>query len=136
MIWSHSGFQGLPPSSTFLMSIGVGGAGLACAGEAVAIPMKNTKLTVNNDVFSAEILMFTGSPPRIDLLRCHPSRDCSASGSARKDHARNQGDLPWSNTPPCPEGTSNRRAYGSCRLLPAGTAWESRHLAGFRRRLS
>jgi hypothetical protein len=60
---------------------------MACAGEAVAIPMKNTRLTVNNDVFSAEILMFTGSPLLTDLLRCHRSLDCSASGSARKDHA-------------------------------------------------
>src|ERR1700681_67539 len=108
MIWSHSGFQGLPPSSTFLMSIGVGGAGLACAGEAVAIPMKNTKLTVNNDVFSAEILMFTGSPPRIDLLRCHPSRDCSASGSARKDHAGIKGIFPGPTHPP----VRNGRAIG------------------------
>lgn len=27
MIWSHCGFQGVPPSSTFLTSIGVGGTG-------------------------------------------------------------------------------------------------------------
>src|ERR1019366_1595756 len=40
-------------------SIGVGGAGLVvCAREAVAIPMKNTRPAMN-DVFSAEILMFT-----------------------------------------------------------------------------
>jgi hypothetical protein len=40
--------------------MGVGGAGLVvCAREAVAIPMKNARLTMN-DVFSAEILMFTG----------------------------------------------------------------------------
>ena len=59
MIWSHCGFQGVPPSSTFFSSMGVGGADLvACACEAVAIPMKNTRLTMN-DVFSAGKLMFT-----------------------------------------------------------------------------
>src|ERR1019366_251363 len=59
MIWSHCGFQGVPPSSTFFSSMGVGGAGLvACARKPVAIPMKNMRLTMN-DVFSAEILMLT-----------------------------------------------------------------------------
>jgi hypothetical protein len=61
MIWSHSGFQGVPPSSTFFMSIGVGGTGsMACACEGVAVSMKNTRLTMNSDVFDAQILTFTG----------------------------------------------------------------------------
>jgi hypothetical protein len=60
MIWSHCGFQGVPPSSTFFTSIGVGGADLvACACDAVAIPMKNVRLTMNHEVFSAEILTFS-----------------------------------------------------------------------------
>jgi hypothetical protein len=74
-----------------------------------------------------------GFPPRIDLLRCHPSLDCSASDSARKDQG--QVDLPWSNTPPARKG----RAIGEP-MAPAVSclqaASESRHLAGFRRRLS
>jgi hypothetical protein len=32
---------------------------MACAGEGEVIPMQNARLTVNNDAFSAEILMFT-----------------------------------------------------------------------------
>jgi hypothetical protein len=43
------------------MSIGVGGTGsMACAWEGVAVSMKNTRLTMNSDVFDAQILTFTG----------------------------------------------------------------------------
>jgi hypothetical protein len=60
---------------------------MACAGEGVAIPMKNKRLTMNDDVCSAEILMFASLRSLLNPVHCHPSRDCSASGSDRKDHA-------------------------------------------------
>ena len=76
MIWSHSGFQGLPPSSAFFRSIGVGGAGLAaCAGDVVALAMKSTRLPINNDVLSADMLVFTVLCNR----RLHQLRIVSAS---------------------------------------------------------
>src|ERR1700722_6199587 len=57
---SHCGFQGVPPSSTFFMSTGVGGAGLmACACEAVGIAMQNVRHIMNHRVFSTEILTFS-----------------------------------------------------------------------------
>jgi hypothetical protein len=40
---------------------------VACAGETVAIPMKNTRLTINIDV-SAEMLMFTASATNRHVL--------------------------------------------------------------------
>src|ERR1022692_4998418 len=56
MIWSHCGFQGVPPSSTFLMSIGVGGTGrTVCACEGVPIPMHNARLATDHRVFSTGI---------------------------------------------------------------------------------
>jgi hypothetical protein len=87
MIWSHCGFQGVPPSATFFTSIGVGGAVLAdCTCEDVAIPYKIGRLTINEDVFSAEILTFS---PRvvIDSSTFPPSHDCSDLSSDHKDHA-------------------------------------------------
>jgi hypothetical protein len=43
------------------MSMGVGGTGsMACACEGVAVSVKNTRVTMNNDIFDAQILMFTG----------------------------------------------------------------------------
>ena len=117
MIWSHCGFQGVPPSSTFFTSIGVGGAGLvACACEAVAIPMKNTRLTMN-DVFSAEILMFTGPPLPIDPVVA--TRLVTARLQVdRKDHAGIDAIFPGSTHPPAPEGRANRPAHGA-HVLPA-----------------
>jgi len=57
MIWSYREFQGFPPSSTFFISIGIGGAGLmACACEAVGIAMQNVRHTMNHGVFSTKIL--------------------------------------------------------------------------------
>jgi hypothetical protein len=41
---------------------------------------------MNDDVCSAEILMFTSLRSLLNPVHCHPSRDCSASGSDRKDH--------------------------------------------------
>ena len=88
MIWSHCGFQGVPPSSTFFSSIGVGGAGLvAWAREAVAIPMKNTRPTMNA-VFSADVLMFTGLACRVlpasTTLDVTPSCGLSLPSFARR----------------------------------------------------
>ena len=112
-IWSHCGFQAVPPSSTFFMSIGVGGTGLiACAGEGVAIPMKNKRLTMNDDVCSAEIIKFTSLRSLLNPVHCHPSRDCSASGSDRKDHAGDRRDLHGSNHSPVRKGRGDRAGLG------------------------
>src|ERR1700722_11254442 len=60
MIWSHCEFQGVPPSSTFFTSIGVGGAGLmACASKAAGIGMQNVRHTMNHGAFSIKILTFS-----------------------------------------------------------------------------
>src|ERR1017187_7759329 len=60
MIWSHCGFQGVPPSSTFLMSIGVGGTGrIACAREGVPIPMHSARLAIAHHLLSTGIPSFS-----------------------------------------------------------------------------
>src|SRR5580692_12941001 len=99
---------------------------MACAAEAVVIPMKNTRLSVTNDVFSAEILMFTEPPLPIDPLRSRPSRDCWPSGS---DHRINQGStaiLTWLKTHTWPDG-ENRRTHVACRVLRLTSALQSRN---------
>ena len=103
MIWSHCEFQGVPPSSTFFMSIGVGGADLMdCACESVPIPMHKARLVMNRDVFSAEIPTFS---LRYESMQYVATRRATALLQVfdRKDYGSTRSLL--FNTPACPEAT-------------------------------
>ena len=132
MIWSHCGSQGVPPSSTFLMSIGVGGAGLmACACEGVPIPRHNARLRIDHHVFRTALPTFSLPQESIHCLatvarnlsrRFWPQRSCE-----------DRRDLSRLHLPACPVVARFGRARP---VISASIALNSRGLAGFRRRLS
>src|SRR5260370_4143337 len=59
---------------------------MACECKGLVTPIQSTSLTMNHDVFSAEILTLASATNRCNTL---PPVACfSAQGSDRKDHAR------------------------------------------------
>ena len=112
---------------------------VACACEAVAIPMKNTRLTINHDVFSAEILTFTtpANNRYVSVATCFetPLLQVLTEKIIRVSTRSFLLQQNWFNHPTV-RGSGNRRDHSAFHLLPASIALDSRRLAGFRRRLT
>jgi hypothetical protein len=122
MIWSHCGFQGVPPISTFFTSIG-GAAGLVWCPAHSKLWLPHEKYETHDE------RCLQRSDTHVDrasatnrCFTCHPSRDCPAQVlTDRVDPCMGR---PWS---------VNTRAHSACRRA---RPWDSRHLAGLRRGLS
>jgi hypothetical protein len=100
--------------------------------------VKNTRLTVNNDLFSTEILMFTGPPLPIDPLRCHSSFMTARLRVLTPKIMQDPRDLCWFNTHACPEGDGQWEpmapAMSSPRAQPQSHATLRAFVASFARR--